>query len=227
MASRFLVAFAVSAALCAPALAAEPQLPQNPLPQNPPGAPQGPERPGGPQAPDWVAPPSDLPKASRGEHAYNLDTLFAALKIAPDAESAKAIEERIWALWMVSGSDTCNVLMGRVKAATDDKDYALAIRLLDAIVELKPDYTEAWNRRATLYFLEKDYGHALADLREVLVREPRHFGALSGLGLILQEFGDDKHALEAYRKALAINPHLEHIDEAVKTLSEKVEGRDI
>jgi tetratricopeptide (TPR) repeat protein len=225
MASRFLVALAVSAALCAPALAAEPVLPQNP--QSPPGAPQGPEHPGVPQTPDWVAPPSDLPKAGRGERTYNLDTLFAALKIAPDAKSAKAIEERIWAIWMVSGSDTCNLLMGRVKAATDEKDYTLAIKLLDAVVELKPGYTEGWNRRATLYFLQKDYGHALADLREVLAREPRHFGALSGLGLILQEFGDEKHALEAYRKALAINPHLEHIEEVVKTLSEKVEGRDI
>ena len=77
------------------------------------------------------------------------------------------------------------------------------------MIELKPDYTEAWNRRATLYFLQKDYGHALADIREVLAREPRHFGALSGLGLILQEIGDDKHALEAYRRALAIDPHLE------------------
>ena len=58
------------------------------------------------------------------------------------------------------------------------------------------------------------------------MREPRHFGALSGLGLILQEIGDDKHALEAYRRALAIDPHLENIDEIVKTLREKVEGRD-
>jgi tetratricopeptide (TPR) repeat protein len=216
MASRFLLALAFGALVCAanvcaPALAAEP-------PQNPPNvAPK----------PDWVTPPSETPRSGRGERTYNLDTLFEALKIAPDAESAKAIEERIWALWMVSGSDTCNLLMGRVKAATDDKDYALAVKLLNAVIELKPNYAEAWNRRATLHFLQKDYAAALADIREVLAREPRHFGAWSGLGLILQEFGDDKHALEAYRRALAINPHLEHIDEVVKTLSEKVEGRDI
>jgi tetratricopeptide (TPR) repeat protein len=178
-------------------------------------------------APDWVKPPSDLPHPERGDRTFNLDTLFDALKIAPDAESAKAIEERIWAVWMVSGSDTCNLLMGRAKAAADEKDYDLAIKLLDAVVELKPDYTEGWNRRATIYYLEKDYGHALADIREVLVREPRHFGALSGLGLILQELGDDKHALDAYRKALAIDPHLENLSDAIKTLSEKVEGRDI
>jgi tetratricopeptide (TPR) repeat protein len=176
---------------------------------------------------EWAQPPSDLPRAEHGDPTYNLDTLFGALKVAPDDTSAKAIENRIWAVWMVSDSDTCNLLMGRVKAAADDKDYDLAIKLLDAIIEIKPDYVEAWNQRATVYYLTNDYGHALADIREVLAREPRHFGALSGLGLILQDIGDDKHALEAYRKALAIDPHLEHIPDVVKTLTEKVEGRDI
>jgi tetratricopeptide (TPR) repeat protein len=181
----------------------------------------------GPSAPDWVAPRGDLPRPERGDRAPNIDTLFEALKIAPDAESAKAIEDRIWSLWMASGSDTCNLLMGRVKAAADGKDYDLAIKLLDAVVELKPGYVEGWNRRATVYYLQKDYGRALADIREVLTREPRHFGALSGLGLILQEIGDDKHALEAYRRALAINPHLENLADVVKTLSEKIDGRGI
>jgi tetratricopeptide (TPR) repeat protein len=183
--------------------------------------------PEGSAAPDWVAPPNDLPRPEHGGRTFNLDTLFDALKVAPDTESAKAIEERIWAVWTVSGSDTCNLLMGRVKAAADDKDFDLAINLLDAVITLKPDYAEGWNRRATVYYLKKDYGHALSDIRQVLVREPRHFGALSGLGLILQEIGDDKHALEAYRRALAIDPHLEHIGDVVKTLIEKVEGRDI
>jgi tetratricopeptide (TPR) repeat protein len=213
MALRFLAAVVLGATLLVPAFVAAPALAQNP--------------PGAARPPDWVAPPGDVPRTGRGERTYNLDTLFEGLKIAPDVDSAKAIEESIWALWMVSGSDTCNLLMGRAKAAADGKDYDLAIKLLDAVIELKPGYTEAWNRRATLYFLQKDYGHALADLREVLLREPRHFGALSGVGLILQEIGDDKHALEAYRRALAINPHLENIDDVVKTLREKVEGRDL
>ncbi len=177
-------------------------------------------------AEQWLSPPNDALKPTHGP-TYNLDTLFAALKVAPDETSAKAIEDRIWAMWLVSGSDTCTLLMTRVKDAIDDKDYDLAIRLLDAIITLKPDYVEAWNRRATIYYLKQDYGHAIADLRMVLAKEPRHFGALAGLGLILQDIGDDKHALEAYRKALAIDPHLENVPEAVKTLSEKVEGRPI
>lgn len=172
-------------------------------------------------------PPDEVPQAEHGGRADSLDTLFAALKVAPDEESARAIEARIWALWTVSGSHTCDLLMSRAKAAADDKDYDLAIKLLNAVIELKPDYVEGWNRRATVYFLKQDYAHSLADIGEVLTREPRHFGALSGLGLILQEIGDDKHALEAYRRALAIDPHLDQAAEAVKTLSEKVEGQPI
>ncbi len=176
---------------------------------------------------EWLTPPSHVPRGERGEPTYSLNTLFDALKIAPDEASAKAIEDRIWSVWMVSGSDTCTLLMSRARAATDAKDYDLALKLLDAVTEIKPSYIEAWNRRATIYYLKQDYAHALADIAQVLAREPRHFGAWSGLGLILQDIGDDKHALEAYRRALAIDPHLENLSEVVKTLTEKVEGRDI
>jgi tetratricopeptide (TPR) repeat protein len=185
------------------------------------------QEPGTRGAPDWAQPPSDLPKVEHDDPVNNLDTLFSALKIAPDAASAKAIEERIWALWLTSGSDTCNLLMARAKVATDAKDYDLALNLLGAIIEIKPDYVEGWNRRATVYYLKDDYAHAIADIGEVLAREPRHFGALSGLGQMLQDIGDDKDALDAYRRALAIDPHLEHVHGIVKTLTDKVEGRDI
>jgi tetratricopeptide (TPR) repeat protein len=177
--------------------------------------------------PAWVQPPSVLPPVAHGDPMSNLDTLFAALKVAPNDASAKAIEDRIWAVWMISGSDTCNLLMARVKAATDAKDYDLALKLLTAIIEIKPDYVEAWNQRATIYYLKDDYPHAIADLGQVLAREPRHFGALSGLGLMLQQIGDDKDALTAYRDALKIDPHLENVPDVVRELSQKVEGRAI
>jgi tetratricopeptide (TPR) repeat protein len=117
--------------------------------------------------------------------------------------------------------------MARAKIALDGQQTDVALKLLDAIVKLRPDYVEAWNRRATLYYLKNDYGDALADIQQVLAREPRHFGALAGLGMIMQDLGDDKRALEAFRKALEINPHLEKVPELVKQLSEKVEGRNI
>jgi tetratricopeptide (TPR) repeat protein len=174
-----------------------------------------------------VEPPSNLPRAQGGDRAQNLDRLFEALKVAPDDESAKYVENRIWAIWMGSTSDTANILMGRVKIAVDAQDYDLAIKLLNAIIDIKPDFVEAWNRRATVYYAKKEFASALADIRQVLAREPRHFGALSGLGIILQEMGDEKHALEMFRRALAIHPHLERIPDVVKKLSDKIDGRDI
>jgi tetratricopeptide (TPR) repeat protein len=175
----------------------------------------------------WVEPPKKLPYVRLDNRAHSLDFLFGALKAAPNVETAKAVEQRIWALWMISRSDTANLLMTRVQKAIEEKDIDLAITLLDAIVKIKPDYIEAWNRRATIYYMKKDYGRSIADIRQVLKLEPRHFGALTGLGLILQDIGDDKQALEVYRRALAVYPRLERIPDVVKTLQEKVEGRDI
>ena len=119
------------------------------------------------------------------------------------------------------------LLMLRAKAAMDAQQMDVALKLLDAVVKLRPDYVEGWNRRATLFYLKNDYAHSLEDIEQVLVREPRHFGALAGLGMIMQDIGDEKRALDAFRKALALNPHLEKVPELVKTLTEKVEGRDI
>ena len=180
-----------------------------------------------PDAPKPVEPPPDLPKPLRGDTRITIDRLFEALKIAPDDDSAKYIENRIWSQWMHSDSDTATLLMGRVKTAVDGKDLDLGIKILTAIIGIRPDYLEAWNRRATLYYTKKDFGHAMEDIHEVLAREPRHFGALSGLGMIFQELGDDKHALDAFRRALAVHPHLQRIPDLVKRLTEKVEGREI
>jgi tetratricopeptide (TPR) repeat protein len=170
--------------------------------------------------------PGKLPKVG-ADRNRGLDFLFGALKAAPDEASAKHVEARIWALWLQTPSDTAALLMTRAKAAMEAQQVDVALKLLDAVVRLRPDYIEAWNRRATLYYLKNDYTHSLEDIEQVLVREPRHFGALAGLGMIMQDIGDEKRALEAFRKALAINPHLEKVPELVKQLTEKIEGRDI
>jgi tetratricopeptide (TPR) repeat protein len=175
----------------------------------------------------WAEPPKKLPQPSEHDSVNSLDFLFGALKAAPDEATAKAVERRIWVLWLHSKSDTTNLLMSRVQKAIEEKDLDLALKLLDAIVKIKPDYVEAWNRRATIYYMKKDYGRSFSDIRRVLKLEPRHFGALTGLGLILQDIGDDKQALEVYRRALAVYPRLERVPEIVKKLKEKVEGRDI
>ena len=145
--------------------------------------------------------------AAQGDRGRNLDFLFGALKAAPDPDSAKQVESRIWALWIASGSDTANLLMTRTKAAIDGKELELALNCLmpssssgrtmsrPGTGAPHPLHAQGVRRRA-------------ADIRQVLTREPRHFGALSGLGMILQEFGDDKNALVVFRRVLEINPHL-------------------
>jgi tetratricopeptide (TPR) repeat protein len=170
--------------------------------------------------------PAKLPKVP-ADKTRGLDFLFGALKAAPDEASAKHVEARIWAIWLQTPSDTVSLLMTRAKTAMEAQNSDIALKLLDAVVKLRPDYIEGWNRRATLYYLKNDYAHSLADIEQVLAREPRHFGALAGLGMIMQDLGDEKRALDAFRKALAVNPHLDKVPELVKTLTEKVEGRDI
>ena len=156
-----------------------------------------------------------------------LDSLFTRLKRERSTEQARGIANEIREVFSQSGSATVDFLMESSARAMNDKRYGAALDFLDQVTLLKPDYIEGWNRRATLYYMKHDYGRALADIREVLKREPRHFGALAGLGLILQDVGDDKQALEVYRRALAVYPRLQRIPDVVKKLKEQVEGRDI
>ncbi|WP_428031244.1 hypothetical protein [Ancylobacter sp.] len=169
------------------------------------------------------------PKNAKAEPdpAKRLDALFAALQMAPDPESAKAIAARIDVALTPSGSDTADLLMERASQATQAKQFDLAVELLDGLLRIEPDYLEAWNKRATVFFLRQDFSNALVDLRQVVAREPRHYGAWAGIAIICKEIGDDKRALEAARHALAIYPHLDEIDDLEKELSIKVEGRPI
>jgi len=103
-----------------------------------------------------IEPPSSLPRAQRGDKTQNLDRLFAALKVAPDDESAKYIENRIWAIWLASSSDTANLLMGRAKSAADGKDFDLAIRLLTAVIDIRPDSTKCWRASRAISARSRD-----------------------------------------------------------------------
>lgn len=165
--------------------------------------------------------------AAEPDRAKRLDALFAALKAAPDKESAKSIADRIDIALAPSGSDTADVLMGRAALAAQAKDYDLAIQLLDGVLAVVPDHLEAWNKRATIFYQQQDYADALTDLRQVVAREPRHYGAWAGIAIICKELGDEKRALEAARRALAVYPQFDQLDDMEKTLSLSVEGRPI
>ena len=122
--------------------------------------------------------PGKLPKVG-ADRTHGLDFLFGALKAAPDQASAKHVEARIWALWLQTPSDTAALLMMRAKAAMDAQQMDVALKLLDAVVKLRPDYVEGWNRRATLYYLQNDYAHSLEDIEQVLVRDGGFYEARS------------------------------------------------
>ena len=156
-----------------------------------------------------------------------LDDLFDRLAKAKDDVEAKGVSGAIERVWMHSGSDTADLLMGRAMQALKRKDYALSQELLSAVVEIEPDWAEAWNKRATVRYLADDAMGSMQDIARVIKLEPRHFGALSGMGFILQRSGFDKRALEAFRKALEISPQQEEIRRLVEKLTLSVEGQGI
>jgi tetratricopeptide (TPR) repeat protein len=156
-----------------------------------------------------------------------LEGLFAALKVAPDDQSSKQIANRLEAIFADSGSPSCDILMARALAAADAKQYDLALELLDQVILIEPDYIGAISKRATLRYMKDDYAGALADLREVIAREPRHYSSMYGLALILRDLGDDKRALDAVRRARAVNPRIDGSEDLEEQLTVKVEGRQI
>lgn len=155
-----------------------------------------------------------------------LDALFVQLEQAPDSAIAAAVEHEIWVHWSDSGSPTVNILLERAAAAESAGDPELAARFLDQASDLAPDYAEPWNRRANLAYRAEDYPGAIAAIQETLKREPRHFGALAGLGLIYEELGQQRAALEAFRAALVIHPNYETALQGVRRLEPRVDGRD-
>jgi tetratricopeptide (TPR) repeat protein len=155
-----------------------------------------------------------------------IDQLLETLRTAKDADAAKSAERSIMAIWLQSGSDTVDLLMSWALEAIEQKQYALALDYLDRITILKPDYVEGWNKRATVHFLNDDYSKSLADIGRVLSLEPRHFGALSGLGAMLRSIGEDDRAIAAYKKALEIDPHLDDVKKALEELEKETAGRD-
>ena len=168
-------------------------------------------------------------EASHSQHHMHdvVDSLLKRLKAAEDAETAAILEEAVLQAWIDSGSDTIDLLMKRTLVAMQDGDLPLALDFLNAIVGLAPSYAEGWNKRATVLYLLDDYNHSLQDVHCTLALEPRHFGALSGLGMIMMDIGNKQGALEAFRRALAVNPFLTNAKRAVDRLALEVEGREI
>lgn len=138
-----------------------------------------------------------------------LDQLFAALKAAPDATAARQIDQRIWIYWTVPSDPDLALRMREVLGTMSTGDYDTSLRLLDTMIADYPTYAEAWNKRATVYYIIGDFEASLRDIDKTLQYEPRHFGALSGRVMIYLRQGKRALALRDMATALSVHPFLE------------------
>ena len=158
--------------------------------------------------------------------AAGLDDLFDNLATA-SPELAAAIEKEIWEEWSKSGSPAMDLLLERGRTALGEGDWRGAVGHFTALTDHAPGFAEAWNGRATAYFQGNLYGPAMEDIAVTLRLNPRHFGAMSGLALILEETGSPEAALAVWREVVEIHPHAEGAAAAIDRLSRSVEGSDI
>ena len=149
-----------------------------------------------------------------------LDRLFDELARAADEDQARDVESKIWREWAQSGVETADRMLAVASEAMSRGAFAPSLALLNSALETTPDFAEAWNKRATLYYLIGEHDLAVHDIRHTLTLEPRHFGALSGLGMICLQRSDEAGALKAFRDALAVHPYLSGAQDAVDNLSD-------
>lgn len=169
----------------------------------------------------------ELPAPEGPKSESRLDTLFSELKKTRNEAAAQRIAGQIWAEWMKSGSATVDLLMQWSNDATKTEKWGVALDFLDQVVTLQPDYAEGWNRRATVHFLMRNYASSMADIERTLRLEPRHFGALSGLGAIMKTTGRKELALDAYERALAVYPMMRSAQKEVGEIADELTGEGI
>lgn len=135
-----------------------------------------------------------------------LPGMFERLEQATGAAEAEQIESEIWLAWLAGNNAESDQMMKRIVAAMGSKDLDEALIASTELVELDPDFAEAWNKRATIHYLMGDLNSSVEDIHRTLQLEPKHFGAISGLGLIFLRKGNLSAALEAFEQVLRITP---------------------
>jgi tetratricopeptide (TPR) repeat protein len=160
--------------------------------------------------------------ANARQDDVRLDELFSRLQQTTSEQEARLIEGLIWTLWFDSGDPAIDRLMEAGSEAMNAGQYPEALRHFTRVVDRDPAFAEGWNRRATLYYLMGDFDASVRDIQETLTREPRHFGALSGLGLINTALERWDAAIKAYEEALRVDPHLVGAKQSIEDLKKKL-----
>lgn len=155
-----------------------------------------------------------------------LEPLFEQLQQAQSNAQAKAIEAQIWQIWLAIDDENAAALMSQLTYAMSVGQHELALKLCNQLVDSNPDFSEAWNKRATIQYLLGNHSQSVADIKQTLLLEPRHFGALSGLGLIFMASGNYEAALDAFNAVVKISPSSENARGSVATAKSMI-GEDI
>lgn len=164
--------------------------------------------------------------ATAQEDPAKLAELLAELA-SPEAEDWEHIESQIVDIWSRSGSRSMDMLLERGRDALDEENYLVALEHFTALTDHAPEFAEGWNMRATVFYLLDRFELSVADIGRTLALNPDHFGALNGLGIILEHMGEEKDALAAYRRVEALNPHMDNVRDAIERLERRVSGVDI
>ena len=156
-----------------------------------------------------------------------LDGLFAKLQHQDAAPRAARLTEEIWRRWLDSGDAALNERLETGIIAMNAGYLRLAHDVFDDVIGQAPAFAEGWNKRATVRYFLGDHTGSIADCARVLELEPRHFGALSGLGMIHVALGEEAEAIRWFERALAVNPHLPGVKENISILRERLRGKAI
>lgn len=158
--------------------------------------------------------------------AEALPELFDRLAQASTSAESRQVEAQIWQLWLTAPDSNSDYLMSQISQALDGGELDLALHLSNQLVDSAPAYAEAWNKRATIHYLMGANSASVSDIRETLALEPRHFGAISGLGLIFLREQNLQAALEAFEQVLSISPASENALRSVERVRSEL-GREI
>ncbi len=167
-------------------------------------------------------------QAAADQSDPRLDSMFEILESDTLAPSeAGPLLGAIWRIWTETGDVRGDTLMRDGTNAMNSQDFDGAITIFTALTEHLPNVAEGWNKRATVYYLANRFEESIADVEKTLALEPRHFGALSGLGLIYMQLDETRAAVKAFEKALEINPYMPFVEIHLRQLREKLEEERI